>query len=256
MNKAIVFIRSLIFNILFYPTLLAFLIFTSIFGWVIPNKLLCSMWNDCFLPFLLKMLDIVCGLKFEIRGEEYIAKNGAVYASKHESAVETYFLSSIIKNDSTFIFKKELTYIPFFGWAVAAYGSIPVDRSGGGTALRKMLDVVKTFIKKKRSIIIFPEGTRTKIGKTTEYKPGVAFIYQNTDAPVIPVALNTGFFWQKRSFLRYPGKIIIEFMPPIEKKLDKRAFIERLKNTIEAKCTELNAETIKNYPYIEETIKK
>lgn len=251
-----VFIRSLIFNILFYTLILIALAFTSVFGWIMPYKATTKLWNDGFLPFFRGMLYVICGLKIEVRGKENIHKSGAIYACKHESAVETYFLTSIIKGNATYIFKKELTYIPFFGWAVAAYGSIPVDRSGGSSAMKKMLEISKAFIEKGRSIIIFPEGTRAKIGETKEYKPGIAFIYQNINAPVIPVALNTGIFWKKNSFLRYPGKIIIEFMKPIEKKLDKRDFMDTLKNTIEVKCSELNAETLKNYPKMKKVIEE
>ncbi|MDR1694134.1 MAG: 1-acyl-sn-glycerol-3-phosphate acyltransferase [Lactobacillaceae bacterium] len=245
----LVIIRSLIFNILYYPLAFVFLALTSTFGWFVPYKWVGFAWNDCIMPFFRVLLWAVCGLKIEIRGKQNIAKGGAIYASKHQSAMETYFLTSIIKKGATFIFKKELSYVPFFGWAVAAYGSIPVDRSGGSAAMKKMLDISKDFINEGRSIIIFPEGTRTKPGSCKEYKPGIAFIYQNVDAPVIPVALNTGFFWKKHSFLRYPGKVIFEFMKPIERNLDKREFIAELQNIIEVKCSELNAETIKNYPY-------
>lgn len=252
---AIVFIRSLIFNILFYPLAFVLLAITSIIGWFLPYQFVCFMWNKTLLPFFRFLLWIICGLKVEVRGKENIVKGGAIYASKHQSAVETYFLTSIVKGGSTYIFKKELTYVPLFGWAVAAYGSIPIDRSGGSSAMKKMLEVAKDFIHKGRSIIIFPEGTRTKPGESRDYKPGIAFIYQNVDAPVIPVALNTGFFWKKNSFLRYPGKIIIEFMKPIERNFDKREFMDTLKNTIEVKCSQINAETIKNYPYVTKIIK-
>ena len=156
-------------------------------------------------------------------------------------------MSSIIKN-ATFIFKKELTHIPFFGWAIRFYGSVPVDRSGKSKAMKKMLSDAKTLLKIGMSIIIFPEGTRTQPGKNSAYKPGVFFLYENTDVPLIPVALNSAFFWKKNSFLRHPGKIIIEFLEPMPKGLDKQEFMSELKRRIEDKCNQLNQETIKNYP--------
>lgn len=244
----LVFIRSLIFNVLFYPMAFTLLALTSIIGWVLPYQVTGAMWNSGILPFFRFLLHVICGLKIEVRGKENIIKGGAIYASKHQSAMETYFLTSIVKGGSTYIFKKELTYVPLFGWAVAAYGSIPIDRSGGSAAMKKMLDISKSFIKKGRSILIFPEGTRAKVGEIKDYKPGVAFIYQNVDAPVVPVALNTGIFWAKRSFMRYPGTVIIEFMKPIERNLDKREFIDTLKNAIEVKCSQINAETFEKYP--------
>lgn len=103
-------------------------------------------------------------------------------------------------------------------------------------------------MEKDRSIIIFPEGTRTKPGSTVFYKPGIAFLYQNIQTEVVPVALNTGMFWRKNSFLRHPGKVIIEFMPPLPHGMEKREFINTLQDTIEKKCAELNLETVNRYP--------
>lgn len=244
---AIVFIRSLIFNILFYIVLLTmFLISIPIMPFV-PNKVVDIFWNYMGIPFMRFLLYIICGTKFVIRGKENILRGqGAIYASKHQSAVETYFLTSYIKGGSTYIFKKELNYIPIFGWAAYLYGAVPVDRKGGSSAMRNMLAHAKKFLEKGRSIIIFPEGTRTIPGQIVDYKPGSAFLYQNLNVPVVPVALNTGSFWAKHSFLRYPGTVIVEFMKPIEKNLDKREFIDKLKEAIETKCAEINTETAKN----------
>ncbi len=215
----VVFLRSLVFNILFYGTAFPALAFYSIFGWIMPERIKTAYWNDIMLVFFRHLLHVCCGLKIEIRGKENILKGkGAVYASRHQSELETYMITSFVKGGATYIFKKELSYIPLFGWAVAAYGAIPIDRSGGSSAMKKMLEVAKKFIQGKRSIIIFPEGTRTKPGKIVDYKPSVAFLYQNIDAPFVPVAHNTGLFWKKHSFLKYPGKIIFEFMPAMEKK--------------------------------------
>ncbi|MFV0626981.1 MAG: lysophospholipid acyltransferase family protein [Alphaproteobacteria bacterium] len=229
----------------------------SVLGWFLPTKIKTAFWNSFMLVFFRYLLHIVCGLKIEVRGEEHILKGqGAIYASRHQSELETYMITSFVKGGATYIFKKELSYIPLFGWAVAAYGAIPIDRSGGSSAMKNMLNVAKIFLAKGRSIVIFPEGTRTKPGKIVPYKPGVAFLYQNLDATIIPVAHNTGLFWKKRSFLKYPGKIIFEFMPPIEKNLDKKDFMDKLRDAIETKCNEINRETVKNYPYTEKFIEK
>ena len=114
--------------------------------------------------------------------------------------------------------------------------------------MKNMLKAAKNRVDDKRPIIIFPEGTRVKPGTINGYKPGLLFIAQNLNVPVIPVALNTGLFWQKNSFLRHPGKVIIEFMEPMPTDLDKKDFMAELQKRIENKCAELNAETIKNYP--------
>ena len=150
--------------------------------------------------------------------------------------------------------KKELTYIPIFGWAQAFYGMIPIDRSAGSAAMKNMLRNAKIMIEKKRPIIIFPEGTRRKPGQEPVYKPGVALLYQHLSLPVTPIASNTGFFWSKNSFMRYPGKIIFEFLPPIEPGLNKQEFMEKLQDNLEKKCHELNEETIKEYPHLKKML--
>lgn len=240
-----IYLRSLIFNILFYTTLGIGCICGSVVG-LFSRKATVPMWNYFWMPLCCSYLKI-CGLKIEIRGRENIRQEGVIYAVKHQSAIETYCLSSYITK-ATFILKKELTYIPLFGWAQHFYGMIAVDRAAGGATLKKLLKEARDRIKQGRPIIIFPEGTRTKPGLTTEYKPGLVFLYQNLNVPVIPVALNTGLFWEKNSFLRHPGKIIIEFMEPLPMGLEKKEFMQELQSRIEAKCTELNAESVKNYP--------
>ena len=127
---------------------------------------------------------------------------------------------------------------------------IPINRSAGSAAMKTMLKKAQELSSKNRPIIIFPEGTRRRPGDTPAYKPGVALLYQHLNMPVVPFASNTGFFWSKSSFLRYPGKIIFEFMPPIQSGLSKKEFMEKLQNSIEEKCRELNMETIKNYPLV------
>ena len=241
-----IYIRSLIFNIICYSTILLGSMLTCVVG-LFSQKAEINIWNNVLLPFLRGCLYVICGMKIEVRGRENITKHGDMYACKHQSAMETYFLTSYVKN-GTFIFKKELSRIPFFGWAIHLYGSVPVDRSGGSAAMKKMLADTKALMEKDRSIIIFPEGTRTKPGSTVFYKPGIAFLYQNIQTEVVPVALNTGMFWRKNSFLRHPGKVIIEFMPPLPHGMEKREFINTLQDTIEKKCAELNLETVKHYP--------
>lgn len=242
------YVRSLIFNIICYSTLAFGCLVTSIIG-IFNRKITIVMWNYGFIPFLLVMLKYITGIEIEIRGKQFIRQDGVLYAGKHESALETYFLSAYIKK-VVFVLKKELTYVPLFGWAQHFYGMIPVDRSAGGAAMKNLLKQAKDRIAKGRPIIIFPEGTRVQPGTIKGYKPGLLFIAQNLNVPVIPVALNTGLFWQKNSFLRHKGKVIIEFMEPMPQIADKKEFMAELQNRIEKKCRELNMETIHNYPAV------
>ena len=243
------FFRSLMFNIVGYGTLATGCVITSIVG-IFSRKATVKMWSCCLLPFFIMALKYLAGIKIEVRGKEYIQSGAALYASKHESALETYILPTIVKG-TAFVLKKELTYIPVFGWAQSFYGMIAVDRSAGGAAMKGMLKSAKKRIDEKRSVSIFPEGTRMRPGTKAPYKSGLLFLAQNLKAPVVPVALNTGLFWGKNTFLRYPGKVIIEFLEPMPDNLDKKDFMSLLEQRIETKCQELNAEAIKEFPEVE-----
>lgn len=247
-------LRSLIFNILCYSTLAAGCVAASIIG-VFSRKATIKMWTNLVLPIIFFWLKYVAGITFEIRGRQYIQQGPALYASKHESALETYTMSVIVR-DLAYVLKKELTYIPVFGWAQYFYGMIAVDRSAGGAAMKGMLREAQKRIAENRSVIIFPEGTRVKPGTCGTYKSGLLFLAQNLNVPVVPVALNTGLFWAKNSFLRYSGKVIVEFMEPMPDNLPKKEFLELLQQRIENKCKELNEETVKNYPHVAKNLIK
>ena len=249
-----IYLRSFLFNILAYSTIGLGCIINSIIG-VFNRDITIKNWNYVILPIVLFLLKHIAKITVEVRGKEYIDHYNGIYAGKHQSAVETYTLTTLVQR-ATYVMKKELTKIPVFGWAQAFYGIIPVDRSSGSAAMKGMLRSAKEMVEKKRPIIIFPEGTRRRPGQEPAYKPGVALLYQHLNLPVIPIASNTGFFWAKNSFLRYPGKIIYEFLPPIQPGLNKQEFMEKLQNTIEEKCNELNIETIQSYPYVSKMLYK
>lgn len=240
------FIRSLLGKIWVYGVIGFGCIFSSILGWFWPQRWHIYWWNHLMLPTVVWGLRVFGGLAVEFRGLENLSDN-AVYACKHESAFETYALTTKIDN-ATMILKKELTYIPFFGWSQALYGLIPVDRAAGASAMKKMLAAAKKYVVKGRSIAIFPEGHRVPAGTCLKYKPGFLFLAQNLDMPVVPVALNSGMFWPRSSFKHIPGKIIVEFMPAMQVHGDKNEFIAELQKRIEDKCAELNAEAMRDYP--------
>lgn len=242
-----IYIRSTLANIFVYGCLLFGCVVSSLMG-LFSRKSTIYFWNYFMIPVTMFFLRLFAGLKIEIRGKEFMKQEGVIYASKHESALETYCMSMFIKK-AVFILKKELTYIPIFGWAQYFYGMIPINRAAGGSAMKGMMKEAKDRMSKGRPIIIFPEGTRCKPGTTKGYKPGLLFIAEQLDAPVIPVALTTGLFWAKNSFLRYPGTAVIEFMEPMKAGADKKAFMAELEKRIEAKCAELNKEALEKYPY-------
>ena len=238
-----IYIRSLIFNVLAYGVIALGCIANSIMG-VFNRDITIKAWNYVVLPTVVFLLKHIAKITIEVRGKEYLNQDNAVYT-----------LTTLVPK-ATYVMKKELTKIPVFGWAQAFYGIIPVDRSAGSAAMKTMLRCAKEMVEKKRPIIIFPEGTRRKPGQEPAYKPGVALLYQHLNMPVIPIASNTGFFWAKNSSLRYTGKIIYEIMTPIQPGLNKKEFMEKLQNTIEEKCNELNIETINAYPYVSKMMYK
>jgi 1-acyl-sn-glycerol-3-phosphate acyltransferase len=234
-------LRSLLFNVLFYATLLALMILG------LPSVLMGRhavffmgrLWGACSL-WLLKR---ICGLTLEFRGLENIPKGGYIIASKHQSFLETF---SLIKNapDFAYVLKRELMYIPFFGWYLWGAEQISIDRARGRSALAVLGERAAKVLRSGRQIFIFPEGTRRAPGAPPQYKQGVAQLYVDSGAPCLPVALNTGLYWSRRGFTRRPGVAIIEYLPVIEPGLDREAFLAKLQDTMETACEKLNAEAL------------
>lgn len=242
------YIRSFLTNLAVYGCIGLGCIVSSITG-IIYRQSVNFIFDKVAVPAALWCVKIFGGIKIEYRGLQHVKQSGVIYASKHESALETYCYNIII-NKIAFILKKELTYIPFFGWAQYFYGTIPVDRKAGGAAMRKMLKAAEKMKAANRAIMIFPEGTRCVPGTTKGYKSGPYLLARQLNMPVVPVALNTGFFWAKNSFFRYPGTVVIEFLPPIEVGEKSSAeFMKELEDIIEDKCAELNAETAEKSPH-------
>jgi 1-acyl-sn-glycerol-3-phosphate acyltransferase len=187
------------------------------------------------------LLRIVCGTRVELRGLENLQGGALIVAAKHQSTWETFALLKLF-DDFTFIVKRELMWIPIFGWCMWKGGMVPVDRGAGSQALADMILRARKEIRSGRQLIIFPEGTRRPPGAEPRYKFGVAHLYAEVGVPCVPVALNSGLFWPRRALLRLPGTIVVEFLPPIAPGLDKAAFFQRLQNDIETATARLVAE--------------
>jgi 1-acyl-sn-glycerol-3-phosphate acyltransferase len=186
-------------------------------------------------------LRYIVGLELEARGLANRPKGAAVYASKHQSAWDT-FVFYLLLDDPNYIMKTELRRIPFWGWYADKCGAIFIDRAGGAGALKRLVRDVRDRLAKGRQVIIFPEGTRTAPGARRPYLPGVAAIYAMTAAPVVPVAVNSGLFWGRHSFLKEPGVVTLEFLPAMPKGLKREAFMAELAKRIETATDALVAE--------------
>jgi len=182
----------------------------------------------------------VLGLTYKVEGLENIPKDGRyILASKHQSAFETLKIPILI-DDPAIILKKELTYIPLWGWYPARMGHIAIDRGSAKQAIASIVKGAERVLnEEKRPILIFPEGTRTKPGAKTRYKSGVAHIYKATHVPVVPLALNSGVFWGKNSFWKKSGCVTLRFLPPIPPNMESQKMMERLERELEAECQEL-----------------
>lgn len=233
------FLRSLIFNIYLFggTTVIAFILLVLLPFSSHEMRKGSQFWTR----YVMWGMRHITGIEYEIRGLEHLPERGAIIACKHQSAWDTAIFV-MLRLSTAYILKKELTKIPFYGWYVDRSGHIAVDRAAGAGALKGMIKDVKQALEKGRNIVIFPEGTRSNPGERGEYQPGVAAIYAQSGLPIIPVALNSGLYWGRRSFLKKKGKIIMEIMPPIEAGLKRREFMDRLVNTIEDKTRELEAE--------------
>jgi 1-acyl-sn-glycerol-3-phosphate acyltransferase len=181
------------------------------------------------------------GITHEIRGKENLPAGPFIVASKHQSMWDTQ-IYNLIFDDCVFVVKKSLFAVPFVGWFIWRVGMIAVDRTAGSSALRKMLKDAQQAVRDGHTIIIFPEGTRMPPRTRRRYQPGVAGIYRETGLPVVPVALNSGSYWPRRSFIKRPGCIVLEFLPPIEPGLDRHEFLEVLEDRIEIATQALEEE--------------
>jgi 1-acyl-sn-glycerol-3-phosphate acyltransferase len=162
-------------------------------------------------------------------------------ASKHQSAWDTIALVTLFP-DPAMVLKAELLKIPLYGWFCRKFEMIPVERSAGAAALRRMLKAAKTAAAAGRQIVIFPEGTRRAPGAEPDYKPGIVPLYETLGLACVPIALNSGLYWPRRAFRRYPGTIIVEVLEPIPPGLPRSAFRELLEQRIEEATARLVAE--------------
>jgi 1-acyl-sn-glycerol-3-phosphate acyltransferase len=202
----VILIRSLIFNALFYLNTLVWLLI-GLPMFFLPYR--GTIWVAKSWGRISVVLLRVAGIKFELRGAEKIPAGALIVASKHQSAWETFALLPLFDNP-VFILKRELEWIPFFGWLLIKGRMVPVNRRAGSQALVEMTERACTELARSRQLIIFPEGTRRPAGAEPRYKYGVAHLYAAAGVPCLPVALNSGVFWpRRRSLMLKPGTVVV-----------------------------------------------
>jgi 1-acyl-sn-glycerol-3-phosphate acyltransferase len=184
------------------------------------------------------LLAVVVGLHHRVLGLERLPPAPLIVAIKHQSSWDIA-AGALLFEQPAFVLKRELTWIPFFGLYLLLGGMIPIDRQAGGSALRSLLRRGRRAAEAGQSVVIFPEGTRTPPGTRRPYQPGVAGLYDHLRLPVAPVALNSGLFWGRRSFIKRPGTITIEILEPIPPGLERRVFLEELERRLETASARL-----------------
>jgi 1-acyl-sn-glycerol-3-phosphate acyltransferase len=237
-----ILLRSVIFNALYYANLTVHMI-VALPTLLLPYPAL-RVFIRSYAMTSLWLLRVICGTKVEWRGAEKIPKTPCIVACKHQSAWETFALYAVL-DDPIYILKRELMWIPLFGWYMRKAGLIPIDRSAGMAALARMTARARSALAGRltRQLIIFPEGTRRPPGAEPAYKPGVVYLYSKADVPCVPIALNSGLYWPRRSIRRLPGTILVEILDPILPGLDKETFSARLRNGIEEASARLLRES-------------
>jgi 1-acyl-sn-glycerol-3-phosphate acyltransferase len=187
------------------------------------------------------LLRVTVGLGFEVRGRERLPRGPVILASKHQSAWETLAFHALVPEVAIGL-KEELTRIPVFGWYLMRAGNIRIDRGAAATAVRSLVRGAREAVGKGLSVLIFPEGTRRAPGDPPDYRPGVAALYAALRIPVVPVALNSGLYWQRRDLVKRPGRVLIEFLDPIPPGLDRATFMRELERAVETGTARLLAE--------------
>ena len=157
----------------------------------------------------------ICGIRWRVEGWENLPQGPAILLSKHQSAWETLWLPATMPRRLSFVYKRELHKVPFFGWAFATLGMINIDRSKGQAAFEQVVEQAPEHLREGEWIVIFPEGTRTPTGANRRYKTGGVRLAVRIGAPVVPIALNSGECWPRKAFLKKPGEITVSIGAPI-----------------------------------------
>lgn len=231
--------RSIVFALAFYLVTALFLVLGS------PLLLGPRRWAMAGLRLhgqtCVWLLRIIAGTRLEVRGHDKLPRGACLVAAKHQSAWDTFALIPLFR-DPAIVLKAELAYIPLYGWFCRKFEHIIIKRDRAAVALKAMLADSRARSEEGREIVIFPEGTRSPPGAPPDYKPGIVALYEGLGLPCVPVALNSGMYWPRRSLMRYPGTIVVEFLDPLPPGLERRQFRVELERRIEDASDRLIAE--------------
>ncbi|MGE5621796.1 MAG: lysophospholipid acyltransferase family protein [Bacillota bacterium] len=233
MSRAVLFLRSLVFMLLMVIATIVWAPMCFLFAPLPYNQryFLTSFWNR----FVIWSAKAVCGIRYRIKGYENLPDAPVILLSKHQSAWETIFFLYAMPRPLVYVFKKELLYIPFFGWGIALLRMIPIDRSKTRDAFAQVVEHGRKRLADGQWVIMFPEGTRSYVGQKGKYKAGGARLAIETNTVVVPVAMNAGECWPKNSFIKKPGLITVSIGKPISPEgKTQHQLIQEVENWIES----------------------
>lgn len=210
-----VFLRSLVYFLLMVIATIIYSILLFTIGLILPfavSSRIANSWGWLNL----QLLKWICGLDYQLHGTENIPNHSCIILSKHQSAWETIAFRHILPPLQTWVLKRELMWIPLFGWALAAMQPIAIDRKAGKKAAKQIIEKGIHFLQQGRNVVIFPEGTRVAPDQRRKYGMGGALLAKRSGHPVLPVAHNAGVFWRRRALEKHPGTIHVVFGPLIE----------------------------------------
>ena len=234
-----VLFRSLAYFVAFYVNTALFLVFGS---WLLAAPRRWAMEGlRLHARASLWLLKVICGTHVEVRGRDKLPPGACLVASKHQSAWDTFALIPVFR-DPAMVMKAELGWIPLYGWFSHKFQHIFVRRDKGPSALKALIRDARDRAAQGREIIIFPEGTRRPPGAQPDYRPGFIALYEGLGLPCVPVALNSGLFWPRRSIMRYPGTVVIEVLDPVPPGLPRAQARAVIQEKIETACALLVAE--------------
>jgi 1-acyl-sn-glycerol-3-phosphate acyltransferase len=233
MSSITLFLRSLLFALLMIVATLIWSPLCLLFAPLPYNqRYYCtSRWN----VFVIWAAKVICGIRYQVKGYENLPDTPVVLLSKHQSAWETIFYLYFMPRPLVYVFKKELTYIPFFGWGIALLRMIPIDRNKGRDAFAQVVEQGRKRLANGQWVIMFPEGTRIPVGQAGKYKHGGTRLAVETDTLVVPIAMNAGECWPKNSFVKKPGMITVSIGQPISPQgLTPAQLTQKVENWIES----------------------
>lgn len=232
-------LRSLIYFGFLFLSLVLIALPIAVFGWLVPYPWIARLGQD-WGRLNLQGLAWLCGLNYRVHGLEKLPTRTCIVLCKHQSAWETIALRALLPAQHTWVIKRELLWTPLFGWAMAAFRPIAINRAEGRRAVRQLLREGQQWLDQGRWVVIFPEGTRVPPGERRKYGMGGALLAERTGYPILPIAHNAGVFWRRRDFKKYPGVIDLVIGDLIETRgLTAAAIHRQVEDWIETRVAEL-----------------